>query len=200
MSTASASVPAPAPSMPRRIAAVIGGLALLACATVLTAGTALAAPVGMAIAARVRRARRRPYTRAAGWLGAVVATAIVIGAASAVLLRRIPSGTFTAAQQQAAAERHQNPPQLPAFLRRLSPGAPSPAQMQAQTDSMVSSPGFLLGMGIIGGALMAISFGAFIGTVSWACTTLALYGLRGRWPAPGSATYGRPAPGDGDIA
>jgi hypothetical protein len=168
--------------MPARAFALLGGLALLALAAKVTFGFALAAPVGMLIAAVVLRRRKRPYARGSGWVGAVVATSLTLGVALTLALRRVSHGTFEKAHREAIAERQRHPPTVPRVLRRIAPPSPADPLIQAKTDSLMSNPGVFWTLTVLA-SLMACGFaGAIAGSMGWACSTLVAFGILGRWP------------------
>jgi hypothetical protein len=163
-----------------RVLAVVFGLGLLVLLIGVTLGFALVAPIGMAAAAGVQRWRHRSYTRMAGWIGAVVASAIATAVALVFVMRQVPAGSFDAAVRQAMIDQKRHPPQIPRALQRLAPNAAAAPAIEAQTDALTRSPVFVWVTMTIGVAIGCFLFGLLIGTPMWACATLALFGATGR--------------------
>ncbi|HEU4643186.1 MAG TPA: hypothetical protein VFS44_12090 [Gemmatimonadaceae bacterium] len=186
----------PRASNPVRALALLGGLALLALAAAVTFGFALAAPVGMLIAAVVLHKRKRRYSRGSGWVGAVVATSLALGVASSLALRRVPPGTFEKVRRQAIGERQRHPPHVPRVLQRIAPPSPATPLIQAKTDSLTATPGVFWTLTIMGALIACGIMGAIVGSAGWACATIAAFGILGRWPGARRA----PPADDADYA
>ena len=182
---------APAASVGVRVMAGLGGLLLAVLVTVATGGVALVGFVGMGITALICRARRRRYTRVAGWLGAMVTTMVALAAIAAVVATKIPPDAIAQIREQIATAPPQ--PQAPPdavqrTIERIYPGstAISTAQTRAMQRSMASSSVFWWSMAF--GLLFACAMlGAMAGTAAWGSATVLLYGVLGRWPSPARA-------------
>lgn len=186
-----APIAAPAPASPpatpgaRVMAAIAGALLLLLLVTRLK--VALVGLVGIAVVWGVQRVRRRPYTRAVGWAGAVVGTIVAALISLGVIALMAPPGTIDSIMQKASqdqARRQQQP--LPTFLRRMQTNPQAAQAGQAVAQHALQSRGFvtaLLGFVALVGSAMA---GVLLGSVSWACVTALLYATFGRW------TFGPP--------
>jgi hypothetical protein len=164
-------------SVNRRIVAAVVGAATLGIAGIITAGIALAAPVGMAAARVMMRRQHKPSTLRSSWLGAVSAVAIVFLLFFGGVLVRAPAGTFAKVQRSAdsaAAMRSEHPP---AWLQRVAPGnVPAAPQLGRQTTHALA----LLG-GVAGGIIGCIVLGAVIGTIGWAASLPLAFAINGRW-------------------
>lgn len=169
-------------STPARALALLGGLALLVLASAGTFGFALAAPVGMLVAAGVYRLRRRSYSRGGGWIGAVAGTAIAAGVAFAFVMHRVPPGVFESARKDAIAERRRHPPRVPRLLQRIAPPSPAAPLIQAETDSLANTPTFFWTAAVVGGIMACGLLGAVVGSMGWGGATLVAFGILGRWP------------------
>ena len=177
--------PAAATPVPRsagavaRVFAFVGAVIVLLVGTVFSVGAALAAPVGMAVAAWLwrRRGKRLPAIGhwAAAMCGVVVAVVFYAGLVSAF----VPSATWK--QIQHAADSAQTasartPP--PAWLDRIAPGmAQQEAARQANVSDRTKSMAMAFGLGIT-----AVMFGLFFGSIGWVAGMLLGLSVNGRWP------------------
>lgn len=178
----------PPASIGGRLAAGLLGLLLL-WLVVARFKVAMLGLLGVGVAWGVQRGRGRPYTRTAGWVGAVGVTCVALLITLGVIAAKAPPGSLDAIMQKMAqdqAHRRQQP--LPRFLQRMAPTAqPSPAAQAAQ-QRVLQSRGFVTATLLIGG-LIGSSIGGFLfGSLMWAVVTTLLYAAFGRW------TFGAPPP------
>jgi hypothetical protein len=164
----------------RLLAAVTGTLAL-AFFALFTLGGALVAALGMLLAGIIARRRNRPFTRGAGWVGAVLAASVAMAAYTAFAFVRTPPATRARIRHTmdsvSAAQRNAPPP---AWIERLAPGT-AKAKSSALTNQMAGSRAFTVWMALLGDAVLSIWFGAIVGTLGWAAGLLLAYACNGRW-------------------
>lgn len=163
--------------MARVARAVVGALVLLVSA-LLTLGTSLAAPLGMAAAWVIARRRGRSLTRRASWLGAVAASSLAIALLFATLVLRAPNSVFREVQAAAAAADTSARARPPAWLARIAPQAaqrPDPL-----TGRFIRSRAFTLYV-IVGVLVMLCALlGTVAGTVGWGGALLLRAGVARR--------------------
>ena len=172
---------APRAGVVARVLAVVAGIALFFIGGTVTLGLALAAPVGMLIAWAVARARRRPLTRLASWIAAMLTAAVVVGAAGAYMATKAPAGTFAEmqhAKDSARVARADQP--MPAWVERIAPGTAA-AQRNSATTPFARSRAVMYWGAAMGVIFTCALFGAIAGTLGWGATALVAYGARGRW-------------------
>ncbi|HEU4585584.1 MAG TPA: hypothetical protein VFR95_07525 [Gemmatimonadaceae bacterium] len=169
--------------MTRRILAFLAGVAILALTALVSMGSILVAPIGMWLARIIQRARARSHTRATGWLGAVVACALVFLIILGYGFTHLPEGYVDMVQQQTA-ERQKDPTTVERIFQRATPRSPASAVVEKKSQEMAQSRAFIWWATIVGGVISAGMAGLLMGSVGWAGTSLMLYGLTGR--APGS--------------
>lgn len=170
----------------RRVLALIAGGAILAILAVSTVGFALAAPVGMWVAAIVRRARGGSYTRRVGWVGAVLACSLVLVGGFAVALSRLPAGYIETVQQQAAIRQQREPSAIEQALRRVSSASPSQAAVEEKTRDLTRSKPFFLWITIMSSIVGAGIGGLLLGSMGWVGATLVMFGVTGKRQTPGA--------------
>lgn len=171
--------------MTRRILALIAGGALLVLVAMKTLGAVLVAPIGMWVTAKIQRNRGRSYTRRAGWVGAVLASTLVLAGLFGYALTRMPAGFMEKVQQETAQrqqERERNPSAIEEALRRASTATASQAVVQHKTEELTQSKAFIWWTMIVGVALAAAVAGVLLGSVGWAGSTLVVFALRRRAP------------------
>lgn len=158
-----------------RIAALIVGVAILGGAARATFGLVLCAPLGVWVAYRFRRARRRPLGAWTGLFSAVGAVVIALLLIGSIVASRLPAGTWSRIRQaadSASAQSAKQPP--PAWLDRLAPGAAARASTTKAPEFGVA--GMILGFWFLAGFL-----GIVIGTIGWSGTMLLVFSASGRW-------------------
>jgi len=173
--------PAPPASVGRRVVAGLGGVAALAVAALFTIGGALAAPVGMVIAAAVARRRARVLSGLGGWSAAVLAAAVFVVSISTIVVVRLPPGTlervWRSADSAAAAAQSEPPPE---WLQRVSPRAAAAARPLPKGSTAERAVNL---WATVTGAVIAWALvSALIGTVGWLASLPLAYALSGRWP------------------
>lgn len=172
---------APRAGVVARVLAVVAGVALFLIGGTVTLGLALAAPVGMLIAWAVARARRRPLTRLASWIAAMLTAAVVVGAAGAYMATKAPAGTFSEMQHAMDSARVARADQpMPAWVERIAPGTAA-AQRNSATTPFARSRAVMYWGAAMGVIFTCALFGAIAGTLGWGATALVAYGARGRW-------------------
>lgn len=161
-----------------RLVAAVGGLAVLACAALVSFGTVVIALIGMAVVGGVQRKRGRALTRAGHWVTACATMAVVLLAISGALFSYVPRGALKAAQQSmdsSSAVAAKQPP--PAWVQRLYPQYSQQAAANTKPSPAMVWASMILGVGI------AVSFfAALLGTLSWGAGMLLGLALWGRWP------------------
>jgi len=160
-----------------RVAAAIGGLAVLAGTALISVGTVVIALIGMAVVAGVQRRRGRALTRSGHWVAACTTMAVVVLAFSGALLSYVPRGALSAAKQSmdsSSAASAKQPP--PAWVQKLYPQY-SQAAANAKPSPVMVWVSLIIGVGI------AVTFFATLyGTLSWGAGMLLGLALVGRWP------------------
>ena len=161
-----------------RLAAGIGGLAVLAGTALISFGTVAIVLIGMAVVAGVQRKRGRAMTRSGHWLTACATMAVVLLALSGALYSYMPKGALDAAKQSmdsSNAVAAKQPP--PAWVQRLYPQYSQQAASNAKPSTAMVWMSMILGVG------MVVSFlSALIGTLSWGAGMLLGLAVAGRWP------------------
>jgi len=181
-----AAEPAPvAPIAPRepkssvvvRLAAAVGGLAVLAGTALISVGTVVIALIGMAVVAGVQRRRGRALTRSGHWVAACATMAVVVLAFSGALLSYMPRGALNAAKQSmdsSSAASAKQPP--PAWVQKLYP------QYSQAAANAKPSPVMVWMTMIIGVGIAVTFFATLYGTLSWGAGMLLGLAVLGRWP------------------
>ncbi len=193
---------APAASGATRAAAVVGGLALLLLVLTFSLGIAVAAFVGMGVAALVQAQRRRPYTRVAGWLGGVIGTGVALVALVAVAAAFFPRNfSETVRRQMIENARHpQRGTAADTILAHMTPGgvAARDAQTRALTDAVARSDRMLPAIFVLLAIFGCGFWSLVIGSAAWGVGSLLQLGVTGRWPSAGAGSSARlrapPAP------
>jgi hypothetical protein len=172
--------PAPPASIGRRVVAGFGGLVALAVTALVTAGGALAVPIGMVLAAAVARRRSRPLSGLGSWLGAVLAAGVFVVGLSTILIANLPPGTLERVQRSidsvSAAAADEQPPE---WLQRVSPraaAAAKPLPKGSTAERAVNLWATLTGA-VFAWALIS----ALIGTVGWLASLPLAYAVSGQW-------------------
>lgn len=169
--------------MMRRALALGAGGAIVLLLGVITVGFALAAPIGMWIAAIVRRARGRSYTCRAGWVGAVLACTLATAGVFGFALLRMPAGYIESVQQQAAL-RQREPSAIEQALHRVSSASAPQAAMEERTRELARSKAFVWWSTIMAGIVGAAMAGMLLGTMGWVGATLMSFGFWGGCQPP----------------
>ena len=165
-----------------RIVAAIGGMIAMGLVSAISFGTALLAPLGMWIAARIMRREQQPLTRFTSWLGAFFAVGMVIMVAAAVSIIGLTVGEREPAVQRAidsaTAANREKPP--PAWLERIAPGSAARAKARP-VPTGTSAVAIGVGGGIIGAVMLGAIAGLVIGSLAWAACLPLYYAINGRW-------------------
>jgi hypothetical protein len=167
-----------------RVAAAVGGLAVLAGTAVISVGTVVIALIGMAVVAGVQRRRGRALTRSGHWVAACATMAVIVLALSGALLSYVPRGALSAAKQSmdsSSAASAKQPP--PAWVQKLYPQY-SQAAANAKPSPVMVWTSMIIGVGI------AVTFFATLyGTLSWGAGMLIGLAFIGRWPGAKGASF-----------
>lgn len=181
ISTTEVAAPAPRAGLARRALAALFGVAIFLFIALVTVGVALVAPLGMWIAARVRRGRA--YSRWTGWWGAVLATALVFGVLVGVAAARAPDGFMDTVRQQVAEERERrqkDPSSIERVVQRLAPASGASPAVELRARAVTESKPFIIWTMIIGGGF-AVALGAvLVGSTAWVGMKLIIFGITGR--------------------
>jgi hypothetical protein len=173
-----------------RIAALVSGVVILGAASLVSAGIALAAPIGMFVIDRVQRARGRRFGGWESWVGAVSGVTIAILLVGSVFATRLPPGTLNRIRQaadSASVAASKQPP--PAWVTRLSPSAGRYSMAPTTHQSAFNVAALLWGSVIAAGIL-----GGFLGTIGWAGSILLMFYANARWfGAAPTAADGHPS-------
>jgi hypothetical protein len=173
-------IPAPTASIGRRVVAGVGGVAALAVAALFTVGGALAAPLGMVIAAAVARRRLRVLSGLGSWLAAVLAAAVFVVSLSTTVIARLPPGTleriWRSADSAAAAAQSEPPPE---WLQRVSPRVAAAAKQPPKRST--AGRAVNLWAAIMGVVIAWALFSALIGTLGWLASLPLAYAVSGQW-------------------
>ncbi|HUF28922.1 MAG TPA: hypothetical protein VMM18_18215 [Gemmatimonadaceae bacterium] len=170
-----------------RLAAAAGGAATLVLATVFTFGTALGAPLGMAIASGLRRRRGAHLTRLAGWIAGVTGAAAVALSYAVVALSLAPDGIMDSVREEAAAEQQrarEQPTRVERALERFQQRNAATEAMERRAEAMVESDTFFWMVTMIGLAIASVMVGLVAGSIGWGASVLLMYAVRGRAPPP----------------
>jgi hypothetical protein len=168
-----------------RLAAGVGGLAVLAGTALISFGTVVIVLIGMAVVAGVQRKRGRAMTRSGHWLTACATMAVVLLALTGALLSYVPRTALDAAKQSmdsSNAVAAKQPP--PAWVQRLYPQYSQQAAANAKPSTVMVWTSMILGVG------MVVSFlSALIGTLSWGAGMLLGLAVAGRWPGARGGSF-----------
>jgi hypothetical protein len=168
---------APKSSALARLAAGIGGLAVLACTVLVSLGTVVIVLIGMAVVAGVQRKRGRALTRSGHWVAACSTMAVVVLALGGIGFAAVPHGAMDAAKHSmdssSAARAKQQPP---AWMQRLYP------QYSQAAANAKPSPAMVWMTMIIGVGIAVTFFATLLGTLSWGAGMLLGLAVVGRWP------------------
>lgn len=170
--------PAPRASGPRRAAALVAGLLLLAVGGVLSLGMALVAALAMFVAYRVQARRGRVLGPGQGWVVCTAAVTIVLIGVATYGLHAMPANSWDQMQQafdSASVASAKQPP--PAWMQKVAPGAAQRAASRPQPSPKIAKY-YLIWAGAMGLGFVA----AFYATIGWAASMLVGYGAAGRWP------------------
>src|SRR4051794_10395687 len=166
-----------------RLAAGIGGLAVLACSALISLGTVVIVLIGVAVIASVLRKRGRALTRSGHWVAACATMAVVLLALGGALFSFAPGVGFETMKQSmdssSAASAKQQPP---AWVQRLYPQYKQPAANAKPSPAMV-----WISL-LIGGGILVSFFAALLGTLSWSAGMLLGLAFLGRWPGAKGAS------------
>jgi hypothetical protein len=152
------------------------GVITLGLATLITAGGALLAPLGMTVARAIVRRRHNVPTFTTSWLGAVGAAILGIMIVAGILTSRAPAGTLAAVQRSAdssAAASQEHPPE---WLRRMYPAAAATPQMSPRANRAFAMYGAVAGAVFVFGLL-----GTIVGSLGWAASLPLAYAVNGCW-------------------
>jgi hypothetical protein len=173
-----------------RVAAALVGLCALLVASLLTAGGAFVAIVGMVVAYSIAKRRQRPLTRAASWVGAVGASGVAIFIVASLTFYLMPNGTVAAMKHSydsTMAVSRSAPP--PPWVERMAPGSTARANARPFAAHPAIERGFTVWMGAMSGVMIWAMTSIFIGTAGWLCGLLLAFALTGSW-LPRGATLG----------
>jgi hypothetical protein len=162
-----------------RVAAFVGGLAILIGAAIVSLGLVLCAPLGVWVVSRVQRSRGKPFGTWRSWISAVGAVVIALVVIAGVVVSRLPAGTLSHIRQaadSASAQAAKQPP--PAWLDRLAPGS---AARYSAANAGVDSRAFNAFTLVFGGVIAVGFMGNVLGTIGWLGTMLLVFSVTGRW-------------------
>ena len=165
-----------------RILALLAGATAALALVVFTFGLAFAALLGMVILGAVRRSRARPYTRLESWLGAVSGVAIIFLVVMSVVFAVGSVDIMGAMRQSAEADRTREPTSFERRLERISPRTPASTAMEKRMEGMAESETFMWVSLILGLLVTSVLLGVLVGSATWGCAMLLVYGATGRWP------------------
>jgi predicted PurR-regulated permease PerM len=162
-----------------RVLAAVGGALALLLGTVLSFGVALAALLGIGLAALVRRRR---LTWIGSLAGAVLFAGLAFGGLITVSVSLAPGGLAGFEQSMEQAQQQAQTQPQPPIVRKMQKLFPPNPVAQRQNERMMKSKAWMWGgmaMGLLAGCFF---FGVLVGAPTWGCVMLIGYGLRGRWP------------------
>jgi hypothetical protein len=171
----------------------LAGLAALVAASMFTMGGAFVATVGMLVASAVATRRKRPLTRRATWIGAVMATGVAILVVTAVTVSAMPAGSLAQLRRgidSSSAAGRNTPP--PAWLDRIAPEAAARSRAQQVRLGPTFSRAVELWTAAMGTVLLVVFFSVIIGTLGWGAGLLLAFAFTGRWIS-GAGTLPHPA-------
>lgn len=163
--------------MALRLLSAIGGILVFLGSAVFTAGTALAAPIGILVGRRLAARKGRPFTVFGSWVSAAVASSIAVLLAFALVVVLTPAAEWREMQDAVATAQAQDTTPLPEWMTRVFPQAAKPDPV---TQKVVGSPAFTIYFGIMGVVIASTFFGAIAGSAGWLGTFLLRYAWRGR--------------------
>jgi len=169
-----------------RVAAYFGGICILVVATVISLGSALVAPLGMLVVAKVQRSRGRILSVLGHWLTAVGSVMILFALLGTVGASVIPKASFEKFRRESDSISAKQPP--PAWIERMAPGTSQ--RIAEQKRKPPSATAQNVGMAF-GAAFVVILFGLIFGSIGWVGGALIAVGVKGRWP--GSDASSAPA-------
>jgi ABC-type dipeptide/oligopeptide/nickel transport system permease component len=130
----------PAVTVLLRVLAGIGGAIILLTFALFTLGAGLGAPIGIIVARRRARRRDRPFTRAASWFAAVMASIITAGLVLVVVFALAPTSPLREFQNGAIkAQAAQDTATTPAWLRKAFPQT---ARSDSAAKEIMKNPGW----------------------------------------------------------
>jgi hypothetical protein len=182
MSDFSQSAASPAPivgstaSPVARVAAFLGGLCILLVAVVFSLGSALFAPLGMLIVAKVQHSRGRALSVLGHWLAAVASVMILFSLLGTIGASVVPKAAFDKFRRDSDSLSAKQPP--PAWIERMAPGT---TKRIAESKRKESPRAQTLGMAF-GAAFVVIFFGLVFGSLGWVGGALIGMGVKGYWP------------------
>jgi len=159
-----------------RVLSGIGGTILIVLAAIFTAGTALAAPLGMLFMRRRAVRLNRQPSRAASFVGAVIASSVAALILGIMLFVALPRGTIREIEQKAAESGTQSTVKAPSWYTRVFPQA---ARSDSAAQQLVRSRGFVVVTVVLGAAMMALFVGVVAGASGWSAAMLIVYAGRG---------------------
>ena len=158
-----------------RVLSGIGGTILFVLAAIFTAGTALAAPLGMFFMRRRAVRLKRQPSRLASFVGAVIASSVAALVLGIVVLVVLPHGTIREIEQKAAESGTQPTVTAPSWYTRVFPQT---ARGDSAAQQLVRSRGFVVVTVVLGAAMMALFIGVVAGAAGWSAAMLIGYAVR----------------------
>ncbi len=159
-----------------RVLGGIGGTILFVLAAIFTAGTALAAPLGMFLMRRRAVRLNRQPSRLASFVGAVIASSVAALVLGIVVFVVLPRGTIRDIEQKAVESGTQPTVKAPSWYTRVFPQA---ARSDSAAQQLVRSRGFVVVTVVLGAAMMALFIGVVAGAAGWSAAMLIVYAGRG---------------------
>ena len=169
--------------MAARVAAgIVGGVALITFG-VFSAGTVLIAPLGMLVTAVIMRRSGKHMSMLASWIGAILASSILIAAlitfASMTSKSFSIADVFRTSDSVSVAQRDKPPPQ---WLERVAPGTAASQQRQRALLGEKGTRGLTRASIVVGLLLGGEILGMLAGSIGWMFGMLMGYAFKGRWP------------------
>jgi hypothetical protein len=160
-----------------RVAAFIGGLAVLGISLVISFGTVLAGLAAIGLCAWIVSRRGGVLGRGGRWLAGICGVAVVLLAAAGVGVALTSKATWQAMKH--AADSVNAAPQAPppAWVERLSPGI-----TQRSANARQSSGALQTGMMIWSAAFGLMFIAALSGSLAWCVAMLFGFAVKGHWP------------------
>jgi hypothetical protein len=169
-----------------RVAVGLAGIVALAGASILTQRGALVAPVGMLVASAIASRRKRPLTRRASWLGAVVGVGVAIAVVVGLVFVTLPAGSagkIKRVMDSTSVANSKAPP--PAWLERMAPEAAARSRAQQQMLNPTVNRALALWTTVMGGTFVWAILSILIGTLGWGAGLLLAFAFTGRWISGG---------------
>jgi hypothetical protein len=159
-----------------RVLSGLAGVTLFVLAGILTAGTALAAPLGMLLMRRRALRLNRPLSRVASLVGAVIASSVAALLLCIVFFAVVPRGTIDGMERQAATSQPQPTVRMPSWYGRVFPQA---ARADSATRQLARSREFVVVTFIFAAVMMSLFIGLVAGASGWTAAMLLVYAGRG---------------------